>query len=303
MGEERKRVSNAAGKKKVNQNTAKNGGRPSTGRKRRRGMTTNQFILIMAVIVGVILVFAVSKIMQNRYMKVTKTGSEYALGTPFDIKNYVQPVNDKATVECDEADSQPDKVGPYKVKYTVRCGKLKKHNTVTIEVVDHDFPEIVGPEKLGVFKGESVDLLKYYDVKDSEPDLVKKLTINQEVDTGEGGYTEYTLHVIDWGNNSASKTINIGVFDFTNEQKMVALALREYNREYGSAVTDSGVYYMSKDDDTDYILIGSDNVYEAGADNSCVRIEADKELIQSVRNNGTWMEIGGYSYFNYNIQE
>ena len=95
MGE-KKRVSNAAGKKKANQNTAKNGRRPSSGRKRRRGMTANQFILIMAVVVGIILVFTVSKIMQNRYMKVTKIGSEYALGTPFDIKNYVQPVNDKA---------------------------------------------------------------------------------------------------------------------------------------------------------------------------------------------------------------
>ena len=166
MGE-KKRVSNAAGKKKANQNTAKNGRRPSSGRKRRRGMTANQFILIMAVVVGIILVFTVSKIMQNRYMKVTKIGSEYALGTPFDIKNYVQPVNDKATVECDEADFQPDKVGPYKVKYTVRCGRLKKHNIVTIEVVDHDFPDITGPEKIGVLKGEMVDLLKYYNVNDS----------------------------------------------------------------------------------------------------------------------------------------
>ena len=50
MGE-KKRVSNAAGKKKANQNTAKNGRRPSSGRKRRRGMTGNQFILIMAVVV------------------------------------------------------------------------------------------------------------------------------------------------------------------------------------------------------------------------------------------------------------
>ena len=83
MGE-KKRVSNAAGKKKANQNTAKNGRRPSSGRKRRRGMTANQFILIMAVVVGIILVFTVSKIMQNRYMKVTKIGSEYAPGTPFE---------------------------------------------------------------------------------------------------------------------------------------------------------------------------------------------------------------------------
>jgi len=300
MGE-KKRVSNAAGKKKVN--NTKNGRRPSTGRKRRRGMTPNQFILIMAVIVGIILVIAVSKIMQNRYMKVTKTDSEYTLGTPFDIKNYVQPVNDKATIECDETDFQPDKVGPYKVKYTVRCGKLKKHNTVTIEVVDHDFPEITGPEKLGVFKGESVDLLKYYDVNDSEPNLADKLTIDQEIDTSEGGYTDYTLRVIDWGNNSASRTITIGVFDFTDNQKAVALAVREYNREYSSAVSEGGVYYMSKDDDTAYVLIGSDNVYEVGTDNSCDRIDADKDLIQSIQNSGTWMEIGGYSYFNYNIQE
>lgn len=218
MGE-KKRVSNAAGKKKANQDTAKNGRRPSSGRKRRRGMTANQFILIMAVVVGIILVFTVSKIMQNRYMKVTKIGSEYALGTPFDIKNYVQPVNDKATVECDEADFQPDKVGPYKVKYTVRCGRLKKHNIVTIEVVDHGFPDITGPEKIGVLKGEMVDLLKYYNVNDSEPNLADKLTIDQEIDTSEGGYAEYTLRVIDWGNNSASKTITIGVFDFTDDQR------------------------------------------------------------------------------------
>lgn len=302
MGE-KKRVSNAAGKKKANQNTAKNGRRPSSGRKRRRGMTANQFILIMAVVVGIILVFTVSKIMQNRYMKVTKIGSEYALGTPFDIKNYVQPVNDKATVECDEADFQPDKVGPYKVKYTVRCGRLKKHNIVTIEVVDHDFPDITGPEKIGVLKGEMVDLLKYYNVNDSEPNLAEKLTIDQEIDTSEGGYAEYTLRVIDWENNSASKTITIGVFDFTDDQRAVALAVREYNREFSSAVTDSGVYYMEKDDTTGYVLIGSDNVYEADADNSCTRIEADENLIQSIQSNGSWMEIGGYSYFNYNIQE
>ena len=67
----------------------------------------------------------------------------------------------------------------------------------------------------------------------------------------------------------------------------MALAVREYNREFSSAVTDSGVYYMEKDDTTGYVLIGSDNVYEAGADNSCTRIEADENLIQSIQSNGS----------------
>ena len=95
-------------------------------KRRRRRITANQFTLLLAVVVGIILLFMVNGIMRGRYLKVKQISSEYVLGSKFDITAYVEPVNSKAVVTCDTADFAPEKIGSYKVSYIVKCGKLKK---------------------------------------------------------------------------------------------------------------------------------------------------------------------------------
>ena len=159
------------------------GRKPQLQKRRRRRITANQFTLLLAVVVGIILLFVVNGIMRGRYLKVKQISSEYVLGSKFDITAYVEPVNSKAIVTCDTTDFAPEKIGSYKVSYTVKCGKLKKKKKLTLEVVDRDFPEIIGPDNLGVFVNEQVDLLDYYSVEDSQPDLTNELTIHRQIDT------------------------------------------------------------------------------------------------------------------------
>ncbi len=178
-------------------------------KRRRRRITANQFTLLLAVVVGIILLFMVNGIMRGRYLKVKQISSEYVLGSKFDITAYVEPVNSKAVVTCDTADFAPEKIGSYKVSYIVKCGKLKKKKKLTLEVVDRDFPEIIGPDNLGVFVNEQVNLLDYYSVEDSQPDLTNELTINRQIDTTKTGDLDCTLRVTDWSNNSSSKDITM----------------------------------------------------------------------------------------------
>ena len=54
-------------------------------KRRRRRITANQFTLLLAVVVGIILLFMVNGIMRGRYLKVKQISSEYVLGSKFDI--------------------------------------------------------------------------------------------------------------------------------------------------------------------------------------------------------------------------
>ena len=277
-------------------------GRKTQSRKRRRRrMTVNQFTLLLAVVVGIILLLVVNGIMRGRYLKVKQISSEYVLGSKFDITAYVEPVNSKAVVTCDTTDFAPEKIGSYKVSYTVKCGKLKKKKKLTIEVVDRDFPDIIGPDTLGVFVDESVNLLDYYSVEDSQPDLTNELTINRQIDTSKAGDMECTLRVTDWSNNSSSKDIKITVYGFEGDMKNAALAIRAYNRDKGYAVSDNGVYvyYPDEEKKTAYVLISNSVLYEVSDDCSSKEMDEDDALVQTVMSEGTWVTIDNLEDFNY----
>lgn len=83
-------------------------------KRRRRRITANQFTLLLAVVVGIILLFMVNGIMRGRYLKVKQISSEYVLGSKFDITAYVEPVNSKAVVTCDTADLHRRRLVPIK---------------------------------------------------------------------------------------------------------------------------------------------------------------------------------------------
>ena len=252
-------------------------------KRRRRRITANQFTLLLAVVVGIILLFMVNGIMRGRYLKVKQISSEYVLGSKFDITAYVEPVNSKAVVTCDTADFAPEKIGSYKVSYIVKCGKLKKKKKLTLEVVDRDFPEIIGPDNLGVFVNEQVDLLDYYSVEDSQPDLTNELTINRQIDTTKTG------------------DITVTVYGFEGDMKNAALAIRAYNRDKGYAVSDNGVYvyYPDKDKKTANVLINNSILYEVSDDCSSKEMDENDELVQTIINEGTWISIDNLGDFNY----
>ena len=270
-------------------------------KRRRRRITANQFTLLLAVVVGIILLFVVNGIMRGRYLKVKQISSEYVLGSKFDITAYVEPVNSKAIVTCDTTDFAPEKIGSYKVSYTVKCGKLKKKKKLTLEVVDRDFPEIIGPDNLGVFVNEQVDLLDYYSVEDSQPDLTDELTINRQIDTTKTGDLDCTLRVTDWSNNSSSKDITVTVYGFEGDMKNAALAIRAYNRDKGYAVSDNGVYvyYPDEDKKTANVLINNSILYEVSDDCSSKEMDENDELVQTIMNEGTWISIDNLGDFNY----
>lgn len=270
-------------------------------KRRRRRITANQFTLLLAVVVGIILLFMVNGIMRGRYLKVKQISSEYVLGSKFDITAYVEPVNSKAVVTCDTADFAPEKIGSYKVSYIVKCGKLKKKKKLTLEVVDRDFPEIIGPDNLGVFVNEQVDLLDYYSVEDSQPDLTNELTINRQIDTTKTGDLDCTLRVTDWSNNSSSKDITVTVYGFEGDMKNVALAIRAYNRDKGYAVSDNGVYvyYPDEDKKTANVLINNSILYEVSDDCSSKEMDENDELVQTIMNEGIWISIDNLGDFNY----
>lgn len=270
-------------------------------KRRRRRITANQFTLLLAVVVGIILLFMVNGIMRGRYLKVKQISSEYVLGSKFDITAYVEPVNSKAVVTCDTADFAPEKIGSYKVSYIVKCGKLKKKKKLTLEVVDRDFPEIIGPDNLGVFVNEQVNLLDYYSVEDSQPDLTNELTINRQIDTTKTGDLDCTLRVTDWSNNSSSKDITVTVYGFEGDMKNAALAIRAYNRDKGYAVSDNGVYvyYPDKDKKTANVLINNSILYEVSDDCSSKEMDENDELVQTIINEGTWISIDNLGDFNY----
>ena len=259
-------------------------------KRRRRRITANQFTLLLAVVVGIILLFMVNGIMRGRYLKVKQISSEYVLGSKFDITAYVEPVNSKAVVTCDTADFAPEKIGSYKVSYIVKCGKLKKKKKLTLEVVDRDFPEIIGPDNLGVFVNEQVDLLDYYSVEDSQPDLTNELTINRQIDTTKTGDLDCTLRVTDWSNNSSSKDITVTVYGFEGDMKNAALAIRAYNRDKGYAVSDKK---------TANVLINNSILYEVSDDCSSKEMDENDELVQTIINEGTWISIDNLGDFNY----
>lgn len=277
------------------------GRKPQPQKRRRRRITANQFTLLLAVVVGIILLFVVNGIMRGRYLKVKQISSEYVLGSKFDITAYVEPVNSKAVVTCDTTDFAPEKIGSYKVSYTVKCGKLKKKKKLTLEVVDRDFPEIIGPDNLGVFVNEQVDLLDYYSVEDSQPDLTDELTINRQIDTTKTGDLDCTLRVTDWSNNSSSKDITVTVYGFEGDMKNAALAIRAYNRDKGYAVSDNGVYvyYPDEDKKTANVLINNSILYEVSDDCSSKEMDGNDELVQTIMNEGTWISIDNLGDFNY----
>lgn len=277
------------------------GRKPQPQKRRRRRITANQFTLLLAVVVGIILLFVVNGIMRGRYLKVKQISSEYVLGSKFDITAYVEPVNSKAIVTCDTTDFAPEKIGSYKVSYTVKCGKLKKKKKLTLEVVDRDFPEIIGPDNLGVFVNEQVDLLDYYLVEDSQPDLTNELTINRQIDTTKTGDLDCTLRVTDWSNNSSSKDITVTVYGFEGDMRNAALAIRAYNRDKGYAVSDNGVYvyYPDEDKKTADVLINNSILYEVSDDCGSKEMDENDELVQTIINEGTWISIDNLGDFNY----
>ncbi|MGN0395382.1 MAG: immunoglobulin-like domain-containing protein [Coprococcus sp.] len=256
------------------------GGRKPVGnsnkRKRRRRQT--YAYVIPAVIVGLIFAWIVSSIIKGSMLRVKETHNEYALGTAFDINNYVEPTNDKAYIEYDNSEFIPDGVGIYKIKYKVVRGKLKKKRTIKISVIDTDIPVIEGPDEISFAVGEKFDLKPYYRVTDSQPDLVKELKSNIDIDTSTTGTYNITLSVTDWYNNSSYKNVVVNVLELEGDALYAAKAVRAYRAAMGVKTDASYIYVYAPDEDKSDIYVIVDNyMYEIDSEGTCREYEYDME--------------------------
>ncbi len=272
-------------------------------KRRRRGITKSQLFTFLSVVVGLILCMIVTMIMRNNYLKVEVVRSEYPLGEAFSVTAFVQAVNENATVELD-GEFAPEEIGTAKIHYIVTCGKLKKKGSVTVEVVDNNYPEIVGPSTLGAFIGEELNLLDYYTVEDEQPDLTSELMISAEPDFSCSNVTDYTLGVTDWGNNYSTKDITIRVCAYDGEARATAIAIREFNRYYGVPVSNKNVRTYCEDEENDvyYVLIQTTYMIKVeGLEYTIIgEMDEDDELFTKVAIYGDILETSSYSTFNYN---
>lgn len=207
--------------RKVNKTVSnKKTARPSTGSKggRKRKQSSNvvlnaKAMFIAAVVVGLILALIVTLIMRSSMLRVKQIEEDYNIGDSFDIKNYFETVSKDAVLEYDSSDFAPDELGTYKVKFTVRRGKMSRRKTGKIKVVDEVKPYISGPEEIDVKAGQEINWSDYYTVTDEDPDIQSKLQSVNEIDTGKARAVSATLTVTDWAGNTSTKSITVMVVE------------------------------------------------------------------------------------------
>ena len=170
-------------------------------------------ILIFLVLLGILVALVITLIMRARLLKVHQISQDYNMGDTFDIKNFFEASSVDTYIECDSNDFVPDKLGKYKVKFTVRRGKLSSRKTAKINVVDEVNPYISGPDEIEVKVGQDINWSDYYTVTDADPDIQSKLTSVKDLDTGKARAVNATLTVADWAGNTASKNITVVVTD------------------------------------------------------------------------------------------
>lgn len=264
--------------------------------------------LIGALIVGILLAIIITGVMRANLLKTRQIAGEYYLGTNFDISNYVEPENEKAVIIFDNASFQPEGIGEYKVEYTVQCGKLKSTKKITINVADADIPLISGPDTLAVIVGEEICWSDYYRVVDSQPNLEEALVAAPAVDTSEVGQQEITLSVVDWYNNSSTKTVTVKILDLQGKYLYAAKAARKYKQEQGLTASSSGLYvYTADKDNLTYVLVDDNVIYTFADQETCNLYEYDvmdetavnafSELIIEIKTNGEKVDVVSISDF------
>ena len=170
-------------------------------------------VIPAAIILGILLALVITLIMRASLLKVHQISQDYNMGDTFDIKNFFEASSVDTYIECDTNDFVPDKLGKYKVKFTVRRGKLSSRKTAKINVVDEVNPYISGPDEIEVKVGQDINWSDYYTVTDADPDIQSKLTSVKDLDTGKARAVNATLTVADWAGNTASKNITVVVTD------------------------------------------------------------------------------------------
>ncbi len=211
-----------AGNKNVSKNVPKKRNtRPSAGGKagsKKRKQSSNvvlnaKAMFIAAAVVGLILALIVTLIMRANMLKVRQIEENYNIGDAFAINNYFEAVSKDTVLEYDTSDFAPDELGTYKVKFTVRRGKMSKRKTGKINVVDEVKPYISGPEEIDVKVGQEINWSDYYTVTDEDPDIQSKLKSVNEIDTGKARAVSATLTVTDWAGNTSTKSITVMVVE------------------------------------------------------------------------------------------
>lgn len=206
-----KSVSNTAARRRGEETRKKSGA--ATRKRQSKPVISGKMMIAGAVIVGVILAFVVSAIMRASMLKVRQIETEYDINDIFSIYNYIEPDSNDAVLELEGEGIQPDKLGEYEVKYTIRRGKLSKKKKAVIVVSDSVAPYIDGNSEIDVAVGSTINWSDYYDVTDADPDIQDKLTSSADVSTDEVKSFFVTLSVTDWAGNTSSKEVTVNVVD------------------------------------------------------------------------------------------
>ena len=184
-----------------------------TNKKKNNVRLNPKTVIPAAIILGILLALVITLIMRASLLKVHQISQDYNMGDTFDIKNFFEASSVDTYIEYDSNDFVPDKLGKYKVKFTVRRGKLSSRKTAKINVVDEVNPYISGPDEIEVKVGQDINWSDHYTVTDADPDIQSKLTSVKDLDTGKARAVNATLTVTDWAGNTASKNITVVVTD------------------------------------------------------------------------------------------
>lgn len=217
-----KSVSQGTGAKKTG--TKSSSGRSTTARasasaRKRREQIQSRNIIIAAVVVGLLFALIVTFVMRASMLKVKQIETDYNIGDTFNITSFFEGKSKKTKIEFDNKSFVPDKLGTYKLEFTVRRGKLSTTKKKTINVVDVEKPYIDGPESIEVMLGEKIVWSDYFDVIDADPDIADKLTVTDVIDTSAVEIYNTTLTVTDWGGNESTKDITVFVTNNTDPEQ------------------------------------------------------------------------------------
>lgn len=220
--------------------------------------------VIMVIVILVIAYLVITNVVLGLKLK----NDKLEMGRLFNIKEFVETNNSGADVELVESDVDTHKTGSYDVTVKIVNGILHRNKTFTIKVIDTTPPEITGPDKIKIPKGETFDADSCYSVSDENIDGNEKIEYDESFNTNSVGSSKLELTVKDKAGNTGKKTIDIEVVSLSKKEQVALDVARKYmedkNKSAGEVLSTIWVYKASESGTrgVDYfVLLGVDETY------------------------------------------
>lgn len=225
-------------------------------------------IFLFAGIVVIIILVIAYLVITNVILGLKLKNDKLEMGRLFNIKEFVETNNSGADVELVESDVDTHKTGNYDVTVKIVNGILHRNKTFTIKVVDTTPPEITGPDKIKIPKGETFDADSRYSVSDENMDGNEKIVYDESFNTNSAGSSKLELTVKDKAGNTGKKTIDIEVVSLSKKEQVALDVARKYmedkNKSAGEILSTIWVYKASGSGTSGvdyYVMMGVDETY------------------------------------------